>query len=98
MLQEKCLTWAEAAGHTSFKASPGSIDCVLKDNKKVGVNLHGEGMDLSEEEVEKIMEPFRKEFHEELEKLGIQPPCVYNGVQTGLFYNKLPNQIYVKKK
>jgi hypothetical protein len=28
-LQEKCLAWAEAAGHTSFKASPGWIDRVF---------------------------------------------------------------------
>ena len=48
-------------------------------------------------EREEIMAGWRLSFHELLEKLSIPPSRVYNGDQTGLYYQKLPNRMYVNK-
>jgi hypothetical protein len=37
------------------------------------------------------------EFHKAIEELGVTPGSIYNADQTGLYFTKLPNQIYVDK-
>ena len=80
----------------SFNASPGWIANTLKRHGIIGINLHGEANDLDDAEREKVMlEWTTKKFHPLLEKHNISPECCYNADQTGLFYTKLPNRLYV---
>lgn len=65
------------------------------------IKLHGEADDaddLSNEEVEALMGLWRNELRELIEEKGVGPSCLYNADhQTGLFYQKLPNALYVQK-
>ena len=83
-LEEKCLQWAQQFGYHDFKASSSFIN-------------NTEGNDLSQEEFDEIMIPWRKEFHRIIVEKGIPPNCIYNADQSGLFYQKLPNSLYVSK-
>ena len=38
-----------------------------------------------------------EDFHPSIEKHKHAPQCIYNADQTGLFYQKIPNRIYVEK-
>ena len=42
------------------------------------------------------MGPWIVEFHKILEDKGINKECVYNADNTGMFYHKLPNTLYIK--
>ena len=100
IMQAKCAEWAKDendAKHKDFKASPGFICNVLNRNDIVGINLHGEGNEMSDDERCELIGTFKDEFHQVIENHSVQPCCVYNADQTGLFYNKLPNRMYVKK-
>ena len=44
------------------------------------------------------MEPWRVKFHKILEDKSLTPDTIYNGDQTGLLYQKLPNRLYVDSK
>eukprot|EP00957_Ditylum_brightwellii_P177821 13545048-Ditylum_brightwellii.AAC.1 len=44
------------------------------------------------------MIPCHKELKEECEREGITPAALYNVDQSGLFYQKLPNSLYVQKE
>ena len=44
-----------------------------------------------------MMADWRISFHDLLEMYNIPPSCVYNGDQMGLYYQKLPNRMYVDK-
>ena len=50
---------------------------------------------MTTEEREKIMTEWRPQFYTLLEKYDIPTSRVYNGDQTGLYYQKLPNRMYV---
>ena len=54
-------------------------------------------MVAGEREREVIMEDWYIKFHKLLEEFSIPPSRVYNGDQTGLYYQKLPNRMYVDK-
>eukprot|EP00978_Attheya_sp_CCMP212_P017295 scaffold46041_cov57-Attheya_sp.AAC.2 len=41
-MEKKCLKFAKSLGLNDLKASSGLISARLKQNKKVGINLHGE--------------------------------------------------------
>ncbi|KAI2498429.1 DNA binding protein [Fragilaria crotonensis] len=100
IMQAKCEEWAKDendAKYQHFKASSGFISNVLARNDIVGINLHGEGNEMSDEERRHLIATFKDKFHDAIEKDSIRPCCVYNADQTGLFYNKLPNRMYVKK-
>ena len=96
-LCNKALQYASALGYSSdiFHASDGWISKVLERHNKKGINLRGEANDMTTEEREKIMAEWRPQFHTLLEKYDIPPSRVYNGDQTGLYYQKLLNRMYV---
>lgn len=99
-LRNKSLQFADLLGYDEeeFKASDGWISNTLKRNGKVGITCHGEANDMTEEHRKKIMKKWLKEFHELIEEKKIEPSCLYNADQTGLYYQKLPNRMYVTKK
>lgn len=102
VLTSKSLHFAELLGYDMgqggvFKASPGWISSVLERSGKTGKLVHGEAMDMSEEVRIEIMKPWLIKFHALIEKYSIKVSTLYNGDQTGLFYQKLPNRIYVSK-
>jgi hypothetical protein len=43
------------------------------------------------------MHPWRIKFHRIIEDKNIPIECIYNGDQTGLYYQKLPNRVYISK-
>jgi hypothetical protein len=96
-LVKKSLQFADLLGYSEdeFKASPGWVAATLKNYGKIGINLHGEANNMSEEARADIMKVWCVDFHRILEEKEIRPPCLYNGDQTGLYYQKLPNRIYV---
>ena len=98
-LRIKAQKYAEELGYSPriFKASSGWISRVLTRHNKVGIHLHGEADDMTAGEREEIMAGWRLTFHDLLEEYSIPPSCVYNGDQTGLYYQKLPNRMYVDK-
>ena len=68
VLVSKSLHFAELLGYDIgpaglFKASPGWICDVLYRSGKVGKVVHGEAMDMSKEEREKLMKPWLIKFH-----------------------------------
>ena len=77
-----------------FKASPGWLYDVLKRNRFVGVNLHGEANDCDPEKAEELMRVFRGEVQELMEEHDVPVARVFNGDQSGLFHQKLPNHAF----
>ena len=98
-LTNKSIQYADLLGlsQEKFKGSPGWVANTLRIHGKVGINLHGEADDMTEKERNDIMDKWRTEFFELLRKKGIHKECLYNADQTGLYYQKLPNRIYVDK-
>ena len=71
---------------------------VLKRSCTAGIKLHGEAMEIDVEQRIATMNKWKEEqFHPLIEKFNVLPQCIYNADQTGLFYQKLPNRIYVEK-
>ena len=98
LLEAKLLQWAaleDQAIYGNFKASPGFISRVFQDEGMIGINLHGEGNDMTDEARKKIMDPWLDEFWKKLDDLNIKREHLYNADQTGLFYNKMPNRMYL---
>lgn len=54
-------------------------------------------MDLSDEEANRLIVPFRNELEKLMDTHDIDTSRVYNVDQTGLYYTKLPNCMYVNK-
>jgi hypothetical protein len=52
-------------------------------------------MDTSKEDQAKNQETFFSSLREAMEKFDITLDHLYNADQTGLFYNKLPNSVYI---
>ena len=97
-LTEKCKEWAKDMNVDDFKFFAGWLNNTLKAHNMDRVKLHGEADDLNDEEVATLMIPFRQQLEDLIEKKDIEPHCLYNADQTGMFYQKLPNSIYVQKK
>ena len=57
--------------------------------------MHGEANDMTDEEREIIMSAWRKDFHANIAEVDTIPECVWNADQTGLYYQNLPNSVYV---
>jgi hypothetical protein len=99
LLKHKSLVFAEQLGHdvNTFKAGDYFIASILKKGNKKSIELHGEGMDMSEEDQAKKWETFFSSLRETMEKFDITLDRLYNADQTGLFYNKFPNRLYIDK-
>jgi len=98
ILEQRLKTWAQnepSEKYREFKASQGFIQRVLKNNNIVHVKLHGEANDITEEEANRLIAPFMKELADLITEFSVPPERIYNADQTGLFYNKLPNSLYV---
>ena len=96
-LKQKCIHWAHQLGIKDFQASDGWITAQIREANLVRVNLHGEGMEMTQEQIDAIINPWKEEFHKFLEDKKIKKGCLYNADQTGLYYQKLPNALYVRK-
>ena len=103
-MQTKALEYALQLNYTKdeFKASHGWLSNTLKRHGKIGIRLHGEADEMSDENRLQIINEWKaKEFHPIIEKYSIPLERIYNADQTGLYYQKLPNRMYVdadKKK
>jgi hypothetical protein len=53
---------------------------------------------MDDKEHEQIMSTWREKFWKKLRDSNIPPECIYNGDQSGLFFNKMPNRMYIDKK
>jgi hypothetical protein len=82
---------------SSFEASNGWIQKVLHRHNILGLRLHGEANEVSEQEAEENMDLFRNELYYLMSTWNVDPERVFNAEQTGLFYQKLPNRVYCKK-
>jgi hypothetical protein len=83
----------------TFKASAGWISSVLRKANKVGVKLHGEGMEMSDEDALAVMTKSKEEeFWPKLRSFDLSLDDVYNADQTGLYHQKLPSRVYVDKR
>jgi hypothetical protein len=83
--------------YKNFEASPGFISRVLRDHNLIGVSLHDEANDMDDKEHEQIKSAWREKFWKKLRDRNIPPECIYNGDQSGLFFNKMPNRMYIDK-
>jgi len=97
LLKEKALYYAEQLGHDNFRAGDYFIASVLKKGNKKCIALHGEGMEMSEEDKVSKRASFTATLRSYMERYDLSIDRVYNADQTGLFYNKLPNRIYIDK-
>jgi len=97
-LKDKALQFASHLGHNdSFKASNGWLSNVVRRGKKISIALHGEGMDMSPEMQAEKSKKFVEQLNACMEKYDVPYERLYNADQTGLFYNKMPNRIYLDK-
>ena len=53
---------------------------------------------MTQEEYDKLIITRIKELQKICEEKGVTPIILYNTDQTGLFYQKLPNSLYIEKK
>ena len=97
LIHEKCLGWATELGFHEFKVSAGWIQNTLKYHNLKRIKLHGEAADMCEEEKQAVMQPWREEFHKLIEDKNVSRDRIYNADQSGCFYQKLPNVLYVDK-
>ncbi|MGH7954791.1 MAG: hypothetical protein ACREOZ_02400 [Gloeomargaritales cyanobacterium] len=99
ILKEKAVQWAKDLKlPETFMASNGFISSLLKREGKISVALHGEAMEMSPEEQQENLAEFRKRLNHLIEKHNVDSDRIYNADQTGLYYNKLPNRIYINKE
>ena len=104
-LQTKALEYAKKLNVENFEASSGWLQKVLDRNNLTGIKLHGEAGDMTQEQHQKIMKEWEKDIwapalqwlaedgNDEHDLMD----CIYNADQTGLYYQKLPNHIFVDK-
>ena len=67
----------------------------IEKHDMTGVNLHGEAKEIDKEKRIATMSKWYGKFSTTLKEIGVGPGCVYNADQTGLYYIKLPNCLYV---
>lgn len=99
-IQTKSLHFADMTGEAAernFEASPGWIQNILSRNNRVRINLHGEANDMDNDKRAKIMAKWKREkFHPVIHQHNIPKSCIYNADQTGVYYQKFPNRLYVE--
>lgn len=81
-----------------WNRSAGWVTNVLKRHNLVGITLHGEANDMDDATRRELMKTWLTEFHKLIDDENIEPDCVYNADQTGLYYRKLPNRMYSFQK
>ena len=94
-MENKCLKFSESFGVNDFKASPCWISATLKRNNNFRIYLHGEAIDIIDEDREIIISSWCKDFHANIAEADKPPEWVHNVDQTDLYYQKLPNGVYV---
>ena len=67
----------------------------LKTNIKVGINFHDKANDMADEERAIIMSAWHKHFHAKIVEVETSPELFYNADQAGLYYQNLPNCVYI---
>ena len=67
LLKEKTLKWGKELGLEASQASNGWITDTLRRYGITRVTLHGEANDLTDEDVEKVITPWRKELKDLIE-------------------------------
>ena len=87
----------EEKGGRKFKASNGWLSKVLKQNGLSSHAIHGEGGEMDEKQQQENIKQMQDKIQDLTDKYNIPASQIYNADQTGLFYNKLPNQTYLKK-
>ena len=50
---------------------------------------------MTTDEIENIIGLWLKEFHQKLEECNIKHEYLYNSDQTGMYYQNLPNNLYI---
>ena len=68
LLKEKTMKWGNELGLEAFQASNGWITNTLRRYGITRVTLHDEANDLTDEDVEKVMTPWRKELKDLIEE------------------------------
>ena len=86
LMTSKCVALAKDMNLHGFQCSSGWLSNALKRLGYSAINSHREANALTNEEVEKVMIPWKKELNELIEKKDIQPGTLCNADQTGLFY------------
>jgi len=81
---------------TNFRASPGWLDKFLKRNNIILKDLHAEGGEITEEELEKCRKDCQAEIQTVCDKYNIKLCHITNAGQTGLFYNQLPKRMFFR--
>jgi DDE superfamily endonuclease len=98
VVKAKSLHFADQLGIVGFTASNGWIQKALKRGGKLSIRLHGEADDMTPEVRHQTIDEWKKkEFHPLIDQFDIPAARIYNADQTGLFFQKLPNRIYVNK-
>jgi hypothetical protein len=98
LLKQKALDFAKQLGHgETFKAGDSFIQNALIAGNKKSIALHGEGMEMSLEDQQERHSSFMSLMRSTMEEHHVTLDRVYNADQTGLFFNKLPNRMYVSK-
>ncbi len=96
LLKQKALVFADQLGHgEKFKVGNSFIQGALNSGNKRDIVLHGEGMEMTLEEQLAKKEFFITGMRTMMERYNIPLNHVYNAYQTGLFFNKLLNYMYV---
>ena len=100
ILLSKAEHWGkEMDGMQDFKASTGWLSKVLHRNEFKSVNAHGEANEICDSEYDEIISEWKdSKLNVEVKKHNVTKDRVYNGDQTGLFINKLPSRVFVKKE
>ena len=60
MMKDSCVKWARDGNITNFKISYGWINKTLQRYGMARINLHGEANNMTDEEVEAVIDPWRK--------------------------------------
>ena len=94
----KCLKWHQLNPdllNETFEFSYGWIINALKTNSIKNIKLHGEANEITPEQKAEEMDPCLVKLQTLLEENDIPPECVYNAEQTGWYYQKILNTLYV---
>ena len=68
---------------------------MLEHGDRKGMSLKGEANQLSADDIANQRKAFKAKLKLLSEEHGVKLPCIYNADQTGLYYRKLPNRMFV---
>jgi hypothetical protein len=97
-LKKKCNEWAASLQIEKWnQCTDGWLHNSLKRHGFEHTKLYGEASELTDEQVETLMAPWRVELAAKISDLGCSKSEIYNADQTGLLFQKLPNCTYLHK-